>query len=889
MRIKHFLLVLSFLSSGTIISQTNITGFIMDAFQKPIPFTSLLLQSQDSITVSYTYSNNNGFYELELDETGDFNLIVSMLGYEKLIQPISITKNTKNLKKDIELKEKLFELNEVIVNADLSIDIKKDTIVYNVKTFLRGNEVVLEDLLKNLPGINVDSDGTIKFGNQEIEKLMVDGDDFFEKGYKILSKSLPVHPLESVELLQKYSNSRLLKGIENSDKVALNLKLKEEAKNIWFGDITMGYGLELSDFYTVKGNLANFSKKKKFYFLSNLNNTGDDSTGDINQLIRPYRYGEPSSIGDNQRLQTLNNISGGINDFKESRTNFNNAELLSLNAIYKLSNKVKMKTLGFLNTDEIQFFSNTIDNFNTSGLNFSNTEDVTILNNKLTAFGKIDLTYDISERKMLESTTKFNYSNFKDNSDLNFNGLSTLQSLASNNNLFDYKIGYSDRFADKKVFLLTGRYIKESSPQNFTINRFLYQDLFPEISNANNISQISENQYQFIGVEGHLLEKKQNGNLLEFKLGNELRIDDLRSIFNIKNNNILLENPDGFQNTVEYRTNDLYFKTKYLFKINKIGFIGKLDFHQLFNNLEFSENNKSQSVFFINPSLGLNWEINKSNEIDTSVSITTNNADVLSTSNNFSLTGFRFFSKGTGDFNQLNAFNYSFNYKVGDFSSRFFSGLSLNYIKNNDFFSTNTSYDPNFSLSEKILIKDREFLNAAAYSNFYFRKLKSTLKLSLGYSKSNFQNNINDTGLRLVKNQTNSYQIKLKSAFNGFFNYNVGTEWLSNSIEISTFKNKFTNNTSYLDLAFAFTDKFTLDVQTERYFFGNLQGDNTYYFLDLTAKYVLKKNKLTLFFDGRNLFDNNTFRTFSINDVGNTTTEYRLLPRILLLKFAYRF
>ncbi|MFC3973609.1 carboxypeptidase-like regulatory domain-containing protein [Maribacter confluentis] len=509
MRIKFFVLILSFLTTGTIVSQTNITGFIMDAFQKPIPYSSLLLQSQDSITVAYTYSNNSGFYELELDETGDFNLIVSMLGYEKLIQPISITKNTKNLKKDFELKEKLFELNEVSVNADLPIDIKKDTVVYKVKTFLRGNEVVLEDLLKNLPGINVDSDGTIKFGNQEIEKLMVDGDDFFEKGYKILSKSLPVHPLESVELLQKYSNSRLLKGIENSDKVALNLKLKEEAKNIWFGDITMGYGLEFSNFYTIKGNLANFSKKKKFYFLSNLNNTGDDSTGDINQLIRPYRSGEPSSIGDNQRLQTLNNISGSINDFKESRTNFNDAELLSLNAIYNLSNKVKLKTLGFLNTDEIQFFSNTIDNFNSSGFSFTNTEDVIISNNKLTAFGKIDITYDISERKMLESTTKFNYSNFKDNSDLNFNGLSILQSLASNNNLFDYKIGYSDRFADKKVFLLTGRYIKESSPQNFTVNRFLYQDLFPEISNANNISQISENQYQFFGVEGHLLEKNK--------------------------------------------------------------------------------------------------------------------------------------------------------------------------------------------------------------------------------------------------------------------------------------------------------------------------------------------------------------------------------------------
>ena len=69
-----------------------------------------------------------------------------------------------------------------------SISIKKDTISFKTKYFLKGDEVVVEDLLKSIPGLNIDAEGTIKIGNQEIEKLMIDGDDFFNKGYKIISK-----------------------------------------------------------------------------------------------------------------------------------------------------------------------------------------------------------------------------------------------------------------------------------------------------------------------------------------------------------------------------------------------------------------------------------------------------------------------------------------------------------------------------------------------------------------------------------------------------------------------------------------------------------------------------------------------------------------------------
>mgnify|MGYP000153279294 FL=1 len=128
----------------------------------------------------------------------------------------------------------------------------------------------------------------------------------------------------------------------------------------------------------------------------------------------------------------------------------------------------------------------------------------------------------------------------------------------------------------------------------------------------------------------------------------------------------------------------------------------------------------------------------------------------------------------------------------------------------------------------------------------------------------------------------------MRSGFTGVFNYHFGTKWNTNSIQ-TTIENSFTDNTSFLDLSFLFSDTFNIDFQSERYFFGNLKNENTYYFLDAETQYKIIKNKLTLSISGKNLFNTQKFRNFSISDFGSSTTEYRLLPRYVLLKIEYRF
>ena len=866
--------------------QTKIFGYTTDLKSKVVPYVNITIK-KDFLTISNTLSNEKGYYSLIFTDGGQYIITFSSLGYKFESIDINVSKTKIELSKNIFLKEEVLILNTVVIQSKKSISIKKDTIIFDAKKFLQGNEQTVEDLLKKIPGINIDANGTIKIGNQEVEKVMIDGDDMFEKGYKILTKNMPVNPIDKVELYQNYSNNKHLKGIENSQKVALNLTLKEDAKRIWFGNTTAGYGLVSENRYEFKANLMNFGKKSKHYFLINLNNVGIDVSGDINHLIRPFRQNEPGSIGDNQSANTLLPLGFATPNLKQKRVNLNNAEMLSLNSIWTLSEKVKLKTLGFLNTDEADFFRNSFQQFAVGTSIFTNTEDFAGRKTQMIGFGKIELIYDISKTKTFEYSGKINRNNAENRSNLLFNNDLLNEKINSNNQLFDHKIVFTNKFKDNKVFVLSSRYINEKTSQNYSINQFILSELFSE--NANNTKQFSEIRMQFLGAEAHLLDKKKNGDLMEIKIGNQLRIDNLNTRFELLQNENSIALPDKYQNDLTYTTNDLYLSAKYRFKFNNFNLLTQSDIHQLFNRLENFEVKKNQNPLFIIPKIGLDWQINDINKIVTSYSYNTTNATVMDVYSGFVQTGFRSFSKGLEEFNQLNLSNAILNYTYGNWSDKFFANLFLIYSKNNDFYSTNSVIAQNFSQVEKIVIKDREFLTISTNIDNYFKPIQSNLKISFGATKTNFKNIVNNSNLREVKNLNANYGFELRSGFKGFFNYHFGSKWNYIQVE-TTITNSFTDNTSFLDLSFIFNDKFNIQLQSERYFFGNLDNvNNKYYFLDLETRYVVKENKLTFFLSMNNLFNTEKFTNYSISDINISQTEFRLVPRYVLLKMEYRF
>ena len=697
-----FCIFLLFLN-GKVYGQSEITGLILNEDQKPVLSASVILKDISGKIISYTFTNESGLYRLSTTKFGQFILIVSSLNFEQKKMDVTLEKNEFK-KLDFNLISKVTELKEVIIKANRPIIVKKDTIIFETKSFLQGNEQVVEDLLKKIPGLNILPDGTIKVGNQEVEKVMIDGDDFFEKGYKILTKNMPVYPIDKVELYQNYANNKHLKGIEYSEKVALNLTLNEDSKHIWFGNATGEYGIISRDRYLLRTNVMNFGKKSKHYFLTNLNTIGDDAVGDINHLIRPFRFNEPGSIGDNQSASSILTLNYSLPNLAKRWVNLNHDKMLSLNSIYTLSDKIKIKTIGFLNTNKNDFFRNSYQEFMLGNLNFKNNEDFIGRKTQFVGFAKIDLTYDLTKSKTIEFTSKINNSNQNDRSDLLFNNDEINERLHTSNQLFDQKIVFTNRFKENKVFLLSTRYIDERTPQNYTINPNIFSGLFSQ--NTSETNQYSQNNMQFAGVEAHILNRKNNGDLLEIKFGNQLRIDKLNTSFELVENT-KLSYPEGYQNKITYASNDLYLSATYNFKLSELNILSQSDFHQLTNHFINFDAKRSQYPFYVVPKIGVDWKMNEKNKIVGSYSYNTTNAGVLDVYSGYVQSGFRSIAKGLDQFNQLNSSNAILGYECGDWGDSFFAKTYILYSKNNDFFSTNSIVAQNYSKSEKIIVKDR--------------------------------------------------------------------------------------------------------------------------------------------------------------------------------------
>ena len=870
-------------------AQTTLTGIVSDEKKNPVPFANVFLKPEKSdAVIAYCLTDEKGKFRLITNKTGQLLLNFSAMSYRTMILPIDLEKGTKEIIKNVTMVYEPIELNEVIVSADKSMVIKRDTIIFNAKEFANGGERILEDLLKNIPGLNVAIDGTIKVGNQEIEKIMIDGDDFFEKGYRILSKNMPAYPIEKIEVYQHYSNNKLLKGIEHSDKVALNLKLDDKSKRQWFGDISAGSD-PVNGKYEAYSNLMNFGKKTKFYGIASLNNIGEDAVGNINFLIRPSEQDEPGNTGDDQSVHTLININTYAPNLKQKRILFNNSGVYSLNGIFTLTPKVKMKVLAFLNTDENNFYNSSYESTSVGETSFTNTEDSHLHRTKLTGFGKIDLTKDFSKTQTLLFTGKYNHSDVNDHNNLLFNDSLINEKMETTNLLVDQKFNYTNRFQKNKVLLVTGRYIYEELPQNYQIDQFNYQELFPEANGVMEVYQASSNKVQMGSLEAHLMDKTKKGNLLEIKVGNKYRSDNLYSNFYLTEDNSARYEPLGYQNNLKYTTDDIYLTSKYRLGLKHFGLLTTLDFHQLYNQIEIPGDTRHQNPFFINPLVGLEWLINEKNKVLTTYTYNHTNATILDTYNQFVHTSFRTFAKGTGDFNQLNQTSVILNYNYGGWGDKSFAYILLSYNKSHDYFSTNSIVSQNYTQAEKIVIKGREFIMLISNFDRYIKSISSTLKVNFGFTKSNYGNMVNGTVLRYIKNNNFNYGFELRSGFHGIFNYHIGSKWNNNEV-ITSNKNEFTDNLSFIDLSFVFSKKFEFQLASERYFFGNLDKDNNkYYFLDAKTRYTVKENKLSFTLSCQNLLDTKTFRSYYISDISVSKTEYRLLPRYILLTIEYRF
>lgn len=267
---------LVFLLSSTIAfsQQTTLQGNLMNEAGEPLMYaTAVLLSPLDSTMAYYGVSDESGQFLIKNIKTGTYILQTGFMGYQSYFRKIEfpLTSGGNDLG-PIVMKQSIQNLSEVQVLADrIPILIKKDTVEYVANAFKTKTDGNAEELLKKLPGIEVDRAGNIKAHGEDVGRVLVDGKEFFSSDPTVATKNLPADAIDKVQVYNKKSDETELSGIEDgSYSKTINLVLKDGKKTAYFGDVTAGVGTDQR--YQAGGKLFRFTRKNQFAALGMLNN-----------------------------------------------------------------------------------------------------------------------------------------------------------------------------------------------------------------------------------------------------------------------------------------------------------------------------------------------------------------------------------------------------------------------------------------------------------------------------------------------------------------------------------------------------------------------------------------------------------------------------------------
>lgn len=265
-------------------SGVNVTGSVVEqGNDTPIEQATVrLLNVKDSAMVRGVVSARNGSFTLKNVKKGSYLLHITFIGYDPLYQPLQITgkKNPVNVGK-LELSDGAIELGEaVVIGKAPEVTVRNDTVEYNADSYKVTEGSVLEDLLKKMPGVEVDSEGKITVNGKEVKKVMVDGKEFFSDDPKVASKNLPAKMIDKLQVLDKKSDMAQMTGFDDGEEeTVINLTVKPGMKQGWFGNAYGGYGSK--DRYEGNAMVNRFVNNDQITFMGGANNTNNMGFSDL--------------------------------------------------------------------------------------------------------------------------------------------------------------------------------------------------------------------------------------------------------------------------------------------------------------------------------------------------------------------------------------------------------------------------------------------------------------------------------------------------------------------------------------------------------------------------------------------------------------------------------
>ena len=892
---KLYAFLILLISAVSFSQNIRFEGIIQDASKAPLEMANIMAMNQATKAMdAYAITNDKGKFVLNLKPNSTYTIKLSYLGMQN--KEITVTTQTQNITQNITMETGGIELEGVEIVREMPVSIKGDTIVYNADSFKTGTERKLEDVLKKLPGVEVNADGEVEVEGKKVTKLMVEGKDFFDGDTKLGVKNIPADAVDKVQVLRNYNENSILKGVEsNQDNIAMNIKLKEGKKNFWFGDMTVGIGVaDTTSHYVVNPKVFYYSPKYSINLITNFNNIGE-----LPLTIQDYfkmTGGFKSMMAKGGSTFNVSSNDLGISLLRNDRAKDIDTKFGAANFSYNPTKTWNLSGFGIFSSSKTEIATQSQTNILANNVQLNTAET----DNQKSNFGLFKLSssykpntnfqfdYDILTKLTKQDEISSLFRQTITNSGSNDENIFTKKKQSPTS--FNQNLGLYYTMNDKNVFAFEAQYLYQDEDPFYNANLETQPfNLTDYISgqNRNNLNQnrfVKTNKIDTKLDYYYMITPKSNINVT---LGNTYSHQNFNThIFQILDNGNQndLNSPQN-NNKVRYDFNDAFIGLHYKILTGKFTFTPGVSFHTYsMNNQQLGTSSKSNFTKVL-PDFFALYQIKKAETLTYNFSLTNDFTDINKLAEGYVLSNYNSLFRGNrlleNATSQVHSLRY-FKYNMFNFENIFAYAAytkRVDAVKSNVTYLTpastlSTPYNSNFA--------DETLSGMGNYGRSFLKYYKASFSASLNWSK--YYNKIGSQD-RKTESFTQNYTLKASTNFKNYPNLELGYTYTLNEYNHT----KYTTDKPFARLDYFFLKSFSWVTEYEfyHYYNSNKTVDNEYDFLSSNLIYQKKDSKWEYKISATNILNTKSLNDNSFDQLRISNSQYFVQPRYVILSLKY--
>ncbi len=867
-------------------SAQNIRGSVTDSLGKAVAYANISLKNSNNLILAYQGSNEKGQFLLHVPEGIDpKNLLVevSCIGFKTQSKAFLVSASVYNFK----LSAASNQLKTVTVRDNRPrLKTSGDTLSYKVSDFSSPQDRVIGDVIRKLPGIDVDDNGKIKYNGKAISQLYIGGDNLLDDKYNIATRSIPHGVVDQVQVMENHQPIKLLKNKVVSEDVALNLTFKKDAKLRLVGQETLGAGLP--DKYYADLNAMMFKDGYKAINYLKANNYSLD----LQQDLVSHNLSDYLKRLDNDKPDpTLTLGTAGDPNLPRNRYLFNQSALLTLNNLVHLKKDVQLKvnlyelhdvqrqyyqkrTEVYLPQDTVRYSESQQNKLRPDLLHSQFTlnvnKDKYYLNNALI----LDYNHQSSYSNLIANNTPVNQI-LKDNP-LDFsNELNLMQTLKFNHILEIYS--YINRFAEPET---------RTIEPNFNNAVFNEGKSYSQLVQTVNVPSFFTNNYLSYKIPEEKITQS-------YKAGFSLQSQQLQSTLNVVQNNQMVNAfTDSSANQTRWLRKRVYAETQ--FDLPGDRFKASLNLPVSLQQIDYSDSlyhfKQNLTRLFFSPKINLSYKLATEKTISFGYNLRNDFGNIQDVYRGYILTNYRSLYANNANLTEKQTNTFSLNYNHRKAITMFFFSVNAlyNHITSNNIASSVITN----SFQQRVLLPYKNSTDSWTMnvnSSKYIFALHTTLSggLMLQSNRSNqIQNGVLLPYNTILTNFIAGAETKFSGQLNASYKLNYSRTESSSSAAIpntivkQAVQEAAVNYSPINNLLINFSGNYYITVQ-------NQNSSLKYFFADAFARYKFNKIHTDLELNLNNILNVKTYSTVYLSANTYSLSSYQLPGRMMLVKATF--